>query len=89
MIGLVKQFVFAGTSKAQEVLSSHFDLLAEMVALPIYYHLDYPRAFAALPSIRQGISSNMPMHKTKRPKSAPKHRSPGLARVFFWTEMFP
>ena len=41
--------------EAQEMLSAHFDLLAEMVTLPIYYHLDYPRSFAALPEIRQGI----------------------------------
>ena len=54
MIGLVKNS-FLLDIEAQEMLSSHFDLLAEMVALPIYYHLDYPRAFAALPEIRQGI----------------------------------
>lgn len=54
MIGLVRNS-FLLDIQAQEMLSSHFDLLVEMVALPIYYHLDYPRAFAALPSIRQGI----------------------------------
>jgi hypothetical protein len=54
MIGLVRNS-FLLDIEAHEMLSSHFDLLAKMVALPIYYHLDYPRAFAALPSIRQGI----------------------------------
>ena len=54
MIGLVRNS-FLLDIEAQEMLSSHFDLLAEMVALPIYYHLDYQRSFAALPSIRQGI----------------------------------
>jgi len=54
MIGLVRNS-FLLDIEAQEMLSAHFDLLAEMVALPIYYHLDYPRSFAALPSIRQGI----------------------------------
>jgi hypothetical protein len=54
MIGLVRNS-FLLDIQAHEMLSSHFDLLAEMVALPIYYHLDYPRSFAALPSIRQGI----------------------------------
>lgn len=54
MIGLVRNS-FLLDIEAREMLSSHFDLLAEMVALPIYYHLDYPRAFAALPEIRQGI----------------------------------
>ena len=54
LIGLVRNS-FLLDIEAQEMLSAHFDLLAEMVALPIYYHLDYPRAFAALPSIRQGI----------------------------------
>ena len=54
LIGLVRNS-FLLDIEAQEMLSSHFDLLAEMVALPIYYHLDYPRSFAALPDIRQGI----------------------------------
>ena len=54
MIGLVRNS-FLLEFEAQEMLSSHFDLLAEMVALPIYYHLDYPRSFAALPDIRQSI----------------------------------
>lgn len=54
MIGLVKNS-FLLDIEAQEMLSSHFELLAEMVALPIFYHLDYPRSFAALPSIRHGI----------------------------------
>ena len=54
LIGLVRNS-FLLDIEAQEMLSSHFDLLAEMVALPIYFHLDYPRSFAALPSIRQGI----------------------------------
>ena len=54
MIGLVKNS-FLLDIEAQEMLSSHFDLLAEMVALPIYYHLDYQRSFATLPEIRQGI----------------------------------
>ena len=54
MIGLVRNS-FLLDIEAQEMLSAHFDLLAEMVALPIYYHLDYPRSFAALPDIRQGI----------------------------------
>ena len=54
MIGLVRNS-FLLDIEAQEMLSAHFDLLAEMVTLPIYYHLDYPRSFAALPEIRQGI----------------------------------
>ena len=54
MIGLVRNSFLLDIG-AQEMLSAHFDLLAEMVALTIYYHLDYPRSFAALPSIRQGI----------------------------------
>jgi len=54
MIGLVRNS-FLLDIEAQEMLSAHFDVLAEMVELPIYFHLDYPRAFAALPDIRQGI----------------------------------
>ncbi len=54
MIGLVKNS-FLLDIEAQEMLASHLDLLAELVALPIYYHLDYPRAFAALPAVCQGI----------------------------------
>lgn len=54
MIGLVRNS-FLLDIEAQEMLASHFDLLADMVTLPIYFHLDYPRSFAALPEIRQGI----------------------------------
>ena len=54
MIGLVRNS-FLLDIEAREMLSSHFDVLVEMVALPIYYQLDYPRSFAALPEIRQGI----------------------------------
>ncbi len=39
----------------REMLTSHFDELADMVAHPIYYRLDYPRRYQDLPRIRQAI----------------------------------
>lgn len=53
-MGLVKHS-FLLDIEAQQTLSSHFNQLAEMVALPIYFYLDYPRAFDALPQVRQAI----------------------------------
>lgn len=54
LIGLVKN-TFLLDIDEQQTLAAHFDQLSKMVSLPIYFHLDYPRRFDELPSIRQAI----------------------------------
>lgn len=54
MISLVKN-TFLLDINVQQTLATHFDQLSEMVSLPIYYHLDYPRRYDELPFIRQAI----------------------------------
>lgn len=54
LIGLVKN-TFLLDIDEQQTLATHFDQLSKMVSLPIYFHLDYPRRFNDLPSIRQTI----------------------------------
>lgn len=39
----------------QATLSRHFDQLAKLVSLPIFYRLDYPRRFEELACVRQAI----------------------------------
>ena len=54
MIALVKN-TFLLDIDAQQTLAAHFEQLSKMVALPIYYQLDYPRRFDDLPSLRTAI----------------------------------
>jgi len=37
------------------MLMRHFDDLTRLAALPIYFRLDYPRDYEALPVVRQAI----------------------------------
>lgn len=41
--------------EGRESLSRHFDQVAEIANLPIFFRLDYPRSFAALPAVRRAI----------------------------------
>jgi hypothetical protein len=41
--------------ESRESLSAHFSQVAEMANLPIFFRLDYPRSFAALPAVRRAI----------------------------------
>jgi hypothetical protein len=41
--------------EGRESLSAHFNQVAELANLPIFFRLDYPRSFAALPAVRQAI----------------------------------
>ena len=54
LIGLVKNS-FLLDIEGHGILASHFDEVADMAKLPIYFKLDYPRDYAALPRIRQAI----------------------------------
>jgi hypothetical protein len=39
----------------QDVIGRHFDELARMVSLPIFFRLDYPRDYAVLARVRQAV----------------------------------
>lgn len=39
----------------REMLTFHFDQLARLVRLPLYYRLNYPRRYDALPAVREAI----------------------------------
>ena len=39
----------------RESLSAHFNQVVELANMPIFFRLDYPRSFAALPAVRQAI----------------------------------
>jgi hypothetical protein len=39
----------------RESMSAHFNQVVELANMPIFFRLDYPRSFAALPAVRQAI----------------------------------
>jgi hypothetical protein len=41
--------------EARDMLARHFDDLSRLAELPIYFRLDYPRSYEALPTVRQAI----------------------------------
>jgi hypothetical protein len=51
----------------RQTLATHFDQLGSMLALPIYYELDYPRRYAELPRVREAIIR----HATEEPSELP------------------
>jgi hypothetical protein len=54
LIELAKNSFLLDT-EMQDVIAQHFDELSQMVALPMYYRLDYPRRYDALPRVRAAI----------------------------------
>ena len=54
LIGLVNHS-FLLDIDAQDVIAKHFEELIQLVKMPIYYHLDYPRRYGDLPQIREAI----------------------------------
>lgn len=43
----------------RELIANHFDRLAEMVRLPVFFRLDYPRRFEDLDGVRRAILDNL------------------------------
>jgi hypothetical protein len=41
--------------ESHELIAKHFDWLARFAAQPLFYRLDYPRTYEALPEVRAGI----------------------------------
>lgn len=54
LIELVKHS-FLLDIESREMLASHFDDLTRLAELPIYFGLDYPRSYEALPAVREAI----------------------------------
>ncbi|MBK9199489.1 hypothetical protein [Candidatus Skiveiella danica] len=54
LIELVKNS-FLLDIEARDMLVRHFDDLTRLAALPIYFRLDYPRDYKALPIVRKAI----------------------------------
>ena len=54
LIELVKHS-FLLDIEAREMLVRHFDDLTRLAELPIYFRLDYPRRYEALPAVREAI----------------------------------
>ncbi|MDP2163239.1 MAG: hypothetical protein Q8K21_03300 [Hydrogenophaga sp.] len=54
LMGLVNHS-FLLDIEARDVIARHFDELTRMVERPMYYRLDYPRRYDALPRVREAI----------------------------------
>lgn len=54
LIELVKHS-FLLDIEARDMLIGHFDELTRMAELPIYFWLDYPRAYCSLPAVREAV----------------------------------
>ena len=54
LIGLLNHS-FLLDIEARDVIASHFDELTQLVEMPIYYRLDYPRRYEDLARVREAI----------------------------------
>ena len=54
LIGLVNHS-FLLDIEARDVIAKHFDELSQLVEMPIFYRLDYPRCYGNLPLVREAI----------------------------------
>ena len=50
----------------QQLLAWHFEEMVRLSALPIFFHLDYPRRYEDLPQIRDAIIEHVTHQKTLR-----------------------
>jgi hypothetical protein len=57
LIGLVNHSFMLDTSTAQ-VMARHFDALSQMVSLPIFFRLDYPRRYDLLDQVRMAVQQH-------------------------------
>lgn len=56
--------------EARDLVSAHFGRLSRMARLPIFHHLDYPRRFDALGTVRRAVLDHV-----RGPREAPGARS--------------
>jgi len=66
LISLVKN-TFLLDIETRQTLATHFDQLSSMVAMPIYYELDYPRRFDDLPRVREAIIRHATENQSESP----------------------
>lgn len=57
LIGLVNHSFMLDTSTAA-VMARHFDALSQMVSLPMYFKLDYPRRYDLLDRVHQAVQQH-------------------------------
>lgn len=57
LMGLVNHSFMLDTSTAQ-VMARHFDGLSQMVSLPIFFRLDYPRRYDLLDQVRLAVQQH-------------------------------
>lgn len=57
LIGLVNHSFMLDTSTAQ-VMARHFDALSQIVSLPIFFRLDYPRRYDLLSQVRMAVQQH-------------------------------
>lgn len=58
LVELVKNSFMLDTDE-RVMLSSHFDSFSRLASLPIYFRLDYPRRYDALPRLRDEITRHL------------------------------
>lgn len=58
LIGLARNS-FLLDVEMQAVIAQHFDELTHMVALPLYFRLDYPREYSHLPKVRAAVLAHV------------------------------
>ena len=51
--------------EAQDMLAQHFDGVSRLAQLPIYFSLDYPRRYEALPQVREAIIRHASEHESQ------------------------
>jgi hypothetical protein len=65
LIELVKHS-FLLDIEARDMLAQHFDDISRLAALPVYFRLDYPRAYQDLPTVREAIIMHALEHHERK-----------------------
>lgn len=65
LIELVKHS-FLLDIEARDMLARHFDEVSRLAALPVYFRLDYPRAYQDLPTVREAIIMHALEHHERK-----------------------
>jgi hypothetical protein len=68
LIELVKHS-FLLDIEARDMLARHFDDLSRLAELPLYFRLDYPRSYEALPAVREAIALHTLEHESNAHES--------------------
>jgi len=64
MISLMRNTFLLEVDRS-DVLSWHFDTIAQLAQLPVFYRLDYPRRYEALPAVHRFILSHITLETSE------------------------